>query len=467
MQHADAEDQRSCGSRRRSAGPSARRAVRRCWMAQIAAEHEAAQRHDRQRHVHVEDLLHEALVGVHRARRRRPARSPPVSVTAVASDRARRRFPYSKVAIQSSSEEVEHRVGEQPEHQIIERQDRQPAPRERLGAARPAKSGAVAGAPAMTTGMQQRQREQRARSGRARGSGPRARRPACRRPRGRGRRAAGRATSAPAAPASGDGPSSSSANAGTATSSSATRKTNSASALATSSAVRSTGASRKPSKPPCSRSATNRRLMPSIAANSSVTHSTPAARSPSTVLALQREVEDDERRDAEQRHRRHRLAACAARAAAPCAAARRPCASPVQRPDLARRRRSRPAPSRSARPARRPSARSASASPPAGSWLVTTRVRPLAAPISGSTQLGRRRVEVGARLVEQQQLGVVQHRAARPPARWTIPRERCATGSSARARQPDAARAARRRALGATPCRRAWKRRFSRPLRSR
>jgi hypothetical protein len=36
-------------------------------LAQIdPAEHEAAQRHDGQRHVHVEDLLHEALVGIHR-----------------------------------------------------------------------------------------------------------------------------------------------------------------------------------------------------------------------------------------------------------------------------------------------------------------------------------------------------------------------------------------------------------------
>ena len=86
------------------------------------------------------------------------------------------------------------------------------------------------------------------------------------------------------------------------------------------------------------------------------------------------------------------------------------------------------APAAPARPPRRPSARSASARPPAGSWLVTTRVRPRRAPMSGSTQLGRGRVEVGARLVEQQQLGVVQHGAARRRGAGPCRASRCARG---------------------------------------
>src|SRR5207247_45817 len=61
------------------------------------------------------------------------------------------------------------------------------------------------------------------------------------------------------------------------------RYTSIATALATKSDVRSIGARSTASKPPCSSSATHRRLMPSMAAKSSVTTSTPAARSPCTV----------------------------------------------------------------------------------------------------------------------------------------------------------------------------------------
>ena len=78
-------------------------------------------------------------------------------------------------------------------------------------------------------------------------------------------------------------------------------------ALANSIALRSTGASRNASKPPCSRSATNRRLIASIAANSSVAVSTPAASWPAERRLVQREVEDHERGHREQHHRRHRL----------------------------------------------------------------------------------------------------------------------------------------------------------------
>ena len=181
--------------------------------------------------------------------------------------------------------------------------------------------------------------------------------------------------------------------------------------LATSSAVRSTGARRKPSRPPSSRSATKRRLMPSIAANRSVTHSTPAARSPSTVAALQREVEDDERHDRERRHGGDDLRR--AQLEAQVLATRAPTARRISG-TAPRSRRCRPrAPRRrsSGRPPRSPSARSASARPPAGSCEVTTRVRPLAAPDERLDERGGGRVEVGARLVEQEQLGVVQDRA--------------------------------------------------------
>ena len=56
-----------------------------------------------------------------------------MSVTAVRRDRARKRVPYSEGG-SVLDEVVEHRVGEQPEDQIIEAEDGQPAPWDRLGA---------------------------------------------------------------------------------------------------------------------------------------------------------------------------------------------------------------------------------------------------------------------------------------------------------------------------------------------
>ena len=201
--------------------------------------------------------------------------------------------------------------------------------------------------------------------------------------------------------------------------------------------------------------------VPSIAANSSVTHSTPAARSPSTwprcsakwkttnVVTLKSAIAGTA--CGARSSRRSSL-----RSSAPTVAPHR-YSAPIRAVSTS------PAgASRSARPARRPSARSASASPPR---RVVARDDPRA-PARGADQrldqLGRRRVEVGARLVEQQQLGVVQHARGRPPGAGPCRASRCAPG---RRRAPRArrARAARRRALGATPCRRAWKRRFSRP----
>ena len=137
----------------------------------------------------------------------------------------------------------------------------------------------------------------------------------------------------------------------------------------------------------------------------------------------------------------------------------------VQLPDLGAGDRRSAGASSSCLPPRRPSARSAPSRPPTGSWLVTTRVRPEAAPISGSTSCGGARVEVGGRLVEQQQLGVVQDRAGDRgaldhPARVGVDRVVAALASARRRPGPP------RRARRATPCRRAWKRRFSRAVRS-
>ena len=208
---------------------------------------------------------------------------------------------------------------------------------------------------------------------------------------------------------------------------------------------------------PARASATNSRLMPSIAANSSVTHRTPAARSPSTVVAVQREVEDDERRDARTAPspgptRSVRSSSRSSlRSSAPTGAHQRGTAPPIVG-----------APSTLARPARSsagaPAAqaeRDVGLGQPAGRVVAGDHARAAATPrpISGSTQLGGGRVEVGERLVEQQQLGVVQHRAA-TATRWTIPRESVRTGSSARRASPTASsssstRVRRRRRAGA------------------
>ena len=74
-------------------------------------------------------------------------------------------------------------------------------------------------------------------------------------------------------------------------------KISSAVAFATSIAVRSTGASRNASKPPCSRSATNNRLTASIAANSSVTVKHAGRELARECVPVQGEVEDHERHD--------------------------------------------------------------------------------------------------------------------------------------------------------------------------
>src|SRR4051794_21871577 len=66
---------------------------------------------------------------------------PVISVTTVAADRLRRREPYIEelrgcCRRSVFEEEVEDGVGEKAEDQIIEPEDRQPAPGERLGARR-------------------------------------------------------------------------------------------------------------------------------------------------------------------------------------------------------------------------------------------------------------------------------------------------------------------------------------------
>ena len=245
--------------------------------------------------------------------------------------------------------------------------------------------------------------------------------------------------------------------------------TSSASALATSSAVRSTGRQEE---------AVEAALLavgdeqPADAEHrrEQQRHRTarPAARSPSTAAALQREVEDHERRDRESAMRGDDLRRAQLEAQV-LAAARAPTArrisgtAPRSRPCRPRP----PAARSSARPPRSPSARSASASPPAGSWLVTTRVRPLAAPDERLDER-RRRPGRGWRAARRAAARSGSCRTARPTAsRCTIPRENVwtrvvgARGSGRRARAARSTRAA------ATPCRRAWKRRFSRALRSR
>ena len=108
------------------------------------------------------------------------------------------------------------------------------------------------------------------------------------------------------------------------------------------------------------------------------------------------------------------------------------------------------------RAALRPSATSAPASPPAGSWLVSTRVRPLARPISGCTCATAAGSRFAQRLVEQEQLGVVQHRA-RDGEPLHHPARELGDGIVGAALHPDGLEHGlhARRASG-TPCRRAW-----------
>ena len=261
------------------------------------------------------------------------------------------------------------------------------------------------------------------------------------------------------------GPSSRSANAGTATTSSTTRKHEQRRApWPRASPCGRSGASRKPSKPPCSRSATNRRLMPSIAANSSVTHSTPAASSPSTVSRSSAKWKSTNAvtRTAPSPARSR---ACAARAAGPCAGARDDAPSPVQLPM-----RSASTLGRGARERRPPAAQpehDVGLGQPAGRVVAGDHARaPRARPISGSTSSAAAGSRLRARLVEQQQLGVVQHRAAHGDALDHPARQRAHRLVGA-PRQPDLRSSSSSTRASATPCRRAWKRRFSRAVRSR
>ena len=152
--------------------------------------------------------------------------------------------------------------------------------------------------------------------------------------------------------------------------------------------------------------------------------------------ALQREVEDDERRDAEQRHRgdglrraqleqqllaQQRGDGVPHRYSAPMRSASTSAAGA----------------SSSTRPARRPSARSASASPPAGSWLVID-ARARRRRRRSAARRARRPTGRGSRAARR--AAAARGRAARRgrrPARWTMPRENVWTGSSARGVEAD------------------------------
>ena len=127
--------------------------------------------------------------------------------------------------------------------------------------------------------------------------------------------------------------------------------------------------------------------------------------------ALQREMEDDERRDAEQRHRGHGLRRAQLQAQLLA----------QQGADGAHHRYSAPICSASTSAAA-PDQRGAPGAQPecevglgqaAGRVVAGHDARaPARRPDERLDQLGRGRIEVGARLVEQQHLGVVQHRAA-------------------------------------------------------
>ena len=218
------------------------------------------------------------------------------------------------------------------------------------------------------------------------------------------------------------------------------------------------GASRKPSKPPSSRSATNSRLI--------AEHRGEQQRHPQHAggevalerLAVEPEVEEHEGRDAENSaiagtdsrvrsssRRSLRISARHDRARGRRRSSRRAPAPPPPR-------RAARGASSAWRPPRSPSTRSASASPASTSWEMSTRVAPAAAGRSAARPRPRRRVEVGERLVEQQQLGLVQHGAADRHALDHAARERAHRLVGA-ARQPDrvehappTARRARRRA---------------------
>ncbi len=231
----------------------------------------------------------------------------------------------------------------------------------------------------------------------------------------------------------------------------------SAVALAAKRALRSIGASRIASKPPSSRSATKRRLTPSRAAKSSVAQSTPAARLPERLV-----------RSRPKRKMTKVVVAKSAIAGSDCrvrSSARRSLARIVGEGGARGRHAGTALPPASSR-----STWSASASKRSGSWLTMTRVRPGAGADQRPGQLAALGVEVGVGLVEQQQLGLVQDAAADRQALAHPGRELgdplARRGAPSRPRR--AARSIRASAASPRiPCRRAWKRRFSRPLRSR
>ena len=377
-QHADAEDQRHVDG---DVGAQVPLAVAACAGAgwRRSAGDQAAQRHDRQRHVEVEDLLDEALVGVDAARRRRPARAP---------RSARRRWRWRGRAGPCRTRGLSppggsrRRAGEEARRPIVEGEHRSQLP-EVARRRRSASSGAVAFAAAISDRHEQRQQRAAARSARARASRPRARRRARRRREPevgeqRARRAARAARRAP-------GPSSSSANAGSATSSTATRNRKSAARLGQESAVRSIGREQQAVEPAL--------LALGGEQAGDAEHGGEQQRHPQDArreraverVAVEPEVEQHERGDARTAPSPGPTRGCAARArrslrriaiaarimrtardvgrASTSPPARRTCASAAQRR----------APGRP-RPA-----------PPSTSWRDETRVRPDARPISGSS----------------------------------------------------------------------------------
>ena len=63
-EHADGEDEREVDRHVGAQVVASRSRVRRCWMPMIPPKTKPHERDDRHRHVEVEDLLDEALVGV-------------------------------------------------------------------------------------------------------------------------------------------------------------------------------------------------------------------------------------------------------------------------------------------------------------------------------------------------------------------------------------------------------------------
>ena len=178
--------------------------------------------------------------------------------------------------------------------------------------------------------------------------------------------------------------------------------------------MRSTGASRNASNPPCSRSATNSRLMASTAANSSVTHSTPAARSPSSDRASSpkwnsTKVETQNSSIAGSDSRVRSSIRRSLRISAPTTASvgvTRTAPAPSPRRPRARGREQRLAPAAQAE-------HEVGLGEPVLDVVRDQHARRAAARADQRLdRAGGARVEVGERLVEQQQLGLVQDRAA-------------------------------------------------------